>query len=737
MSRFNTGNPLGSNDPRDLDDNAKNMDLAVNSEEAQWLDRFGRPRLPLMEQERQFVATQERHEDEFQSAQESRSDRFNDFIASSGYQFAGDYGPGIEITEYNQLIRDSNGEFWRVSGQIELPYVTTGAGIPEDDALVPAGDAVLRQDLANPDKGAAMVARGVVAVDSIKDLANISPSLRRGDLRFEVDGFFSGSVVGGGSFKWDSGSDKSKHDGGIVLDPERIAEWDGTPEDLPTLFSTGAGTGCFIRTNCSTISPDMFGGSLNQIVDSGAYQSHRVFVDTETTVSKPMELVNRGLDFGRRHGRITFSGVHNPDGAAITLTRNSNTERNHLDGMYALIPADNDVQNMIHINNPSTTIDWLRIDGYGCPGGIVKIENSWGTTLRDVGIYVGGLGPGIVLEGSNGGVSLVNFYIVPYRGKGIVVNGTGRSILIEGILDGSSPFNDIGLEINGGDVLVNSYFENQRAVVNGGRRVYFGPRTTSTAPHRMYEINGGDLVIFDGIRIEVGETSAPTRIGIDVESGMGGKVIINENCKISHNSKIRSKSYIEGYYAGENLLTDPYFSNWTDGTFNSYPITFLNTYNNSLYRYEKDTTHVQSGKYSLTVYRDGDPSHTGTITQGVDINVSDVLTKVPGDGKVTFGAWVRMEDVEGFAPGDARVVFQLRADGVALPQDLPGGLTSTRLLLGDGFVFLNGHYTIPEGTTSLVIRVFGALNAQETSSFTIDRMGIVAGFAPINVPFKM
>lgn len=149
MSRFNTGNPLGSGDPRDLDDNAKNMDLAVNSDELSWRDRFGRDRKSFEGMER-----------EFDSAQHSREARFNDFIASSGYQFVGDYGPGIEITEYNQLIRDSNGEFWRVSGQVDLPYVTTGAGIPEDDALVPAGDAVLRQDLANPDMGAAMVGYG-------------------------------------------------------------------------------------------------------------------------------------------------------------------------------------------------------------------------------------------------------------------------------------------------------------------------------------------------------------------------------------------------------------------------------------------------------------------------------------------------------------------------------------------------------------------------------------------------
>src|SRR5690554_1382272 len=86
------------------------------------------------------------------------------------------YTSGLEITSYNQLIRDSNGEFWRVSGQVDLPYVTTGAGIPEDDALVPAGDAALRKDLANPDKGALMVRGAVIYVDTVADLQALDTS---------------------------------------------------------------------------------------------------------------------------------------------------------------------------------------------------------------------------------------------------------------------------------------------------------------------------------------------------------------------------------------------------------------------------------------------------------------------------------------------------------------------------------------------------------------------------------
>ena len=87
-----------------------------------------------------------------------------------------EYAAGIEITQYNQLVRDENGEFWRVSGQVDLPYVTTGAGIPEDDALVPVGDAVLRQDLADPDKGALMVRGAAIYVNTIADLQALDTS---------------------------------------------------------------------------------------------------------------------------------------------------------------------------------------------------------------------------------------------------------------------------------------------------------------------------------------------------------------------------------------------------------------------------------------------------------------------------------------------------------------------------------------------------------------------------------
>ncbi|WP_081695094.1 GDSL-type esterase/lipase family protein [Bordetella trematum] len=47
MAKYNTGNPLGSKSPKDLSDNAENLDDAVNTPLETWTDRFGKQRLSL------------------------------------------------------------------------------------------------------------------------------------------------------------------------------------------------------------------------------------------------------------------------------------------------------------------------------------------------------------------------------------------------------------------------------------------------------------------------------------------------------------------------------------------------------------------------------------------------------------------------------------------------------------------------------------------------------------------
>ncbi|WP_138436508.1 polysaccharide deacetylase family protein [Marinobacter shengliensis] len=178
MTKYNTGNPVGSADPRDRHDNSQAFDQGMNSENPSFNDRLGRARKSWAGMESEFSADQAHRESEFQgdqahresefdSSQYDRANRFNSFIAASGYIGTGtngeaeNYAAGIDITEYNQVVRDTTGEFWRLSGSTELPYTTTGAGLPEGGSFTPVGDAVLRQELLQP-QGAALVAGGSI-----------------------------------------------------------------------------------------------------------------------------------------------------------------------------------------------------------------------------------------------------------------------------------------------------------------------------------------------------------------------------------------------------------------------------------------------------------------------------------------------------------------------------------------------------------------------------------------------
>lgn len=136
---FNTNNPLGSTDPRDLSDNSEVFDRFANGTDPSYPDRFGNTRKSFSGMEQEFAQ----------------------FLIDSGYVGTGvdgayqDYdldGP-LTITAYNQIfIKD--GEFYRAKADLSLPYVTTGTWVGDDETrFVSVGDAVLRQDLSSATVG--------------------------------------------------------------------------------------------------------------------------------------------------------------------------------------------------------------------------------------------------------------------------------------------------------------------------------------------------------------------------------------------------------------------------------------------------------------------------------------------------------------------------------------------------------------------------------------------------------
>lgn len=207
MTTYNTGNPIGSKDPRDLYDNAENFDSAINDVvNPSFEDRFGRQRTTL----------------------KGYDDKFQQFLIDSGYVNIGDYGPGLEITERNQIFwRD--GELYRAGAALELPYTTTGDWSTEEGLFVGVGDAALRQELGSTKEGsggALIIAKASVYVDTITDLIAMPIATITTNQAFIVGRYSSSINAGGGHFVWDEDNEEEVDGGNIFQsDNSQIGRW--------------------------------------------------------------------------------------------------------------------------------------------------------------------------------------------------------------------------------------------------------------------------------------------------------------------------------------------------------------------------------------------------------------------------------------------------------------------------------------------------------------------------------
>jgi hypothetical protein len=118
MIIYNTGNPLGSTDARDANDNAIRFDQFSAGADLAYPDRLGVSRQSLA-----------------------------GIRAASSYQHLGAYGAGLVFTSYNQTF-SYLGDFYAPSADVALPYPTTGVGAAEIATFRNVGDAVLRSALA-------------------------------------------------------------------------------------------------------------------------------------------------------------------------------------------------------------------------------------------------------------------------------------------------------------------------------------------------------------------------------------------------------------------------------------------------------------------------------------------------------------------------------------------------------------------------------------------------------------
>ena len=254
---YNTGNALGSTDPRDLLDNASNLDEGMNSALPTFTDRLGVSRDTWVGMQNSFALAQSGREAEFQQ-----------FLTDSGFVSLGNYAPGLNFTAYHQyMARD--GFFYRPAPS-SIPFTTTGTWVGGDEDLFNlfSADDVLRQDLSNgidPAKGVALVAGAVAMVASIKDLAAAVPAAGR--VVFVGD-YHAGVLGGGGNFVWDSTKNRALHNGGTVIDPARTfpTDWNDQAQ-LTTWFTPSTGSGCWVRKFDGALNVRWFGAKGDAVAD--------------------------------------------------------------------------------------------------------------------------------------------------------------------------------------------------------------------------------------------------------------------------------------------------------------------------------------------------------------------------------------------------------------------------------------------------------------------------------------
>lgn len=142
MTTYNTGNPVPSADARDRYDNSQTFDEVINGTLTYYVNRKGANVYSLAGMAAQF-----------NSDQISRTNAFNAFLASSGYEIPVDYTPGLSITRPTQQVRYL-GELYRPKDS-SIPFTTTA--FPADSTKwISNGDNALRQQLAGS-SGAGLV----------------------------------------------------------------------------------------------------------------------------------------------------------------------------------------------------------------------------------------------------------------------------------------------------------------------------------------------------------------------------------------------------------------------------------------------------------------------------------------------------------------------------------------------------------------------------------------------------
>lgn len=184
MTIYATGNPVGSTSPKDLIDNAQNLDYKMLGPLLSYPDRRGVNRLSWagieasfaaaqtqraseytadkLERDTEFAEDQAERAADFLQAQGERNEQFNAYIDSTGFEnppLVYVDGVPLQVDRITQLV-SRGGNLYTAKRPATFPVTLTGTWSTDSPNLVLRNDQSVRQDLAEKDSpilGAAMV----------------------------------------------------------------------------------------------------------------------------------------------------------------------------------------------------------------------------------------------------------------------------------------------------------------------------------------------------------------------------------------------------------------------------------------------------------------------------------------------------------------------------------------------------------------------------------------------------
>ena len=179
---YNTGNPPGSTSPKDLIDNAEDLDQLMTGGAVSVPNRLGVPlkswkgmegehNASQANRQSEFNATQIQKQAAFDASQSMREDVFDQYLEGSGWTSLGNYASGISIVSHSQTVEYGGQPYSlkpSVPASISAPYITSGNWATESVNFKLVGDNSLRQAMASyldPLEGSSLLGHNVGSLD--------------------------------------------------------------------------------------------------------------------------------------------------------------------------------------------------------------------------------------------------------------------------------------------------------------------------------------------------------------------------------------------------------------------------------------------------------------------------------------------------------------------------------------------------------------------------------------------